>query len=208
MLLTVLALVGTTLAAVFLIPQTISLVRSGNSVGVSPTWAAFGVVTNLAWVVYLFDAGLPTAAAAPAIATVCYVMVLKSLARLTTSFLWSATGLAYLFAMVAVGGVGGIAALGVVLLVAPALQLAPQVASVIREPLPSGPSPTTWSLAVLEAMTWGAYGLLAGDVPLVGYAIVTSAGSMVVLVRRLAPNLKVRSPLVQQRGSPSIGQAT
>lgn len=208
MVLAVLAVVGTMLAAFFLVPQTISLVRSGDSAGVSPTWAAFGVVTNLAWVAYLVDAGLPMATAAPAIATVCYLLVLKSLALLTTSFWWSATGLAYLVAVVAVGGMGGIAALGMVLLVAPALQLAPQVVSVIREPLPSGPSPTTWILAVLEALIWGAYGLIAGDIPLVGYAIVTTIGSMVVLVRRLIPNVKVWDSTVERRGWPSVRQAT
>lgn len=182
----VLAATATALAAVFLVPQIVGLISRRDATGVSAVWAAFGVVTNTAWVLYLGAMGLWVAVPAPALAAATYLIALGVIVPLgrRRSWLWL-SGL-YVAVLAAVALLGGLVALGLVLSVTPAVQLAPQIIAVYSERCPSGVSPTTWSIGIVEAVLWGLYGLVVNDVALVGYGLVTSAGSMLILGRWLA----------------------
>lgn len=99
----VLAAAATVLAAVFLVPQIVRLVVQRDAAGVSPTWAAFGVVTNAAWVAYLGANGLWAAAAAPALAVVTYGITLVVLVPLDHRGAWAWSSCLYGTALALVG---------------------------------------------------------------------------------------------------------
>src|SRR5207344_2832061 len=48
----------------------------------------------------------------------------------------------------------------------------PQVVKAVRESDLSGIAPATWWISVLDAATWGAYGVAIGDAALMGYGVV------------------------------------
>lgn len=151
----VLAAAATVLAAVFLVPQIVRLVVQRDAAGVSPTWAAFGVVTNAAWVAYLGANGLWAAAAAPALAGRDLRHYSRG-ARAARSP--RRVGLELLSLRHGIGPrrrTCRLAPLGIVLVSTPVIQLLPQIAKVFRTVRPSGLSPVTWSLAILEAVLWG-----------------------------------------------------
>ncbi len=180
-----LAVAATTLAAGFLIPQILLLLRNGDSAGVSVTWAAFGVITNAGWVFYLAKLGLWSAVMAPALAVVSYMIVLRIVTSLHRH-LWVWQTILYTASLVASMLVGGVTLLGVILAVTPAIQLTPELIAIFREPCPRGVSPTTWSLCATEATLWGLYGWAVSDTALVGYGLVTATGSLLILGRWFA----------------------
>lgn len=151
-----LVLAGTCLAAVFLVPQIRRVFVTRDTSGVSPAWAAFGVVTNSAWILYLVGQRLWAPAFAPALAFVTYGSLL------------------------AVMGVEGFA---VALVLTPAVQIIPEVGAKFRDASLRGVSPGTWWLGLAEAICWGWFGLIVGDGALVGYGAVMSFGPAVILIR-------------------------
>lgn len=176
----VLAATATTLAAWFLVPQIARLLRHGDTAGVSVLWAAFGLVTNAAWVVYLGTAGLWAAAVAPGLAVATYGALLWVL---LPSGGWGWTSLVGLYSvgLALVGWSWSAEAFGLALAGTPAVQLLPQVVVAFRERLPIGLSPVTWTIGLLEAVLWAIYGMIVVDVALIGYGIVTCVGAVLVL---------------------------
>lgn len=174
---------ATALAAVFLIPQISRVILNREAKGLSVTWAIFGVITNLAWVLYLLAERLWVPALAPALAVVTYGIMALAIRSVGIGRGWRSC-LVYGGAIVSVAAVGGADAMGAFLVVTPAIQLAPQVVAVWRHPYPSGVSPTTWMLSLAEATCWGAYGHIVGSPALLGYGLVTSIGSALILGRR------------------------
>ena len=174
------AATATILAGIFLLPQIARLVRHHDTAGVSATWAALGLVTNLAWIVYLGLLGLWFAAAAPGLALIAYVLVLGLLVPGSRPA-WAIFAAIYAVGLVVVCWGLGNDALGLALAGTPAIQLLPQVVVVLRERRPIGLSPSTWAIAVLEAVLWAAYGSMIDDRALVGYGLITTIGSGLVL---------------------------
>ena len=195
MLAPTLAATATGLAAVFLIPQIVRLIIRGDTAGVSLVWAGFGVITNIAWVGYLGMMGLWAAVAAPALAVVTYGVMLAVLGPLDRGSGWLRTSVVYAALLAAVGPTAGGAGLGLVLAITPAVQLTPQVIAVFRAERPSGVAPTTWCLALAEAALWGCYGWLMRDAALIGYGLVTSLGSVLILARWTATRPRWRTPV-------------
>lgn len=180
-----LATLGTLLAFVFLMPQIVRLVTERDVRGLSPSWAAFGLLTNLAWVVYLMGRALWPAIAAPALALAGYAITLWLIAARTADRAWVRASIAYEALLLAVVFLWGWAGLGIALAVTPAIQLTPAVSAAYRSARPDGLSPLTWSLMVVEAVMWGGYGLLTADIALIGYGAITSIGSGLVLGRSI-----------------------
>ncbi len=178
------AIAGTVLAVLALVPQMLKLYRTGLVDGVSPTWAAFGFVTNLAWTVYLAQEGLWLTVPATALVTVAYAMTFVLLIRagvktstaLTAGTIWAAT-----LAAVAVGG--GWSALGIVLGLSHAVQVAPSVWTAYRARTPRGIAPETWAIGLVEGLLWGYYGWFYADVPLMLFAVLATIASMMMLAR-------------------------
>ena len=59
----------------------------------------------------------------------------------------------------------------------------PQVLRALRESDLRGLAAATWWLSLLDATTWGAYGLAVGDAALVAYGVVLSTSACIVLTR-------------------------
>lgn len=174
------ATVATILAGAILVPQIVRLIRHRRTAGVAVTWAVLGLITNVAWVVYLGMVDLWIAALAPGMAVVTYAMVVR-LVALDVPRSWLIVAAGYSAALGAIGLVGGIEHLGAALALVPAIQLTPQIVSVHREPCPTGVSPLTWTFSIAEAVLWTIYGLRVGDLALVWYGLVTSTGSALIL---------------------------
>lgn len=180
---TVLALAGTCLAAVFLVPQIRRVFVTRDASGVSPAWAAFGVVTNSAWILYLVGQRLWAPAFAPALAFVTYGSLLAVMGRIGFGDRWAVLATAYAGSLTAVALLAGVEGFAVALILTPAVQIIPEVGAKFRHASLRGVSPGTWWLGLAEAICWGWFGLIVGDGALVGYGAVTSFGSAVILVR-------------------------
>jgi hypothetical protein len=178
-----LAAVATVLAAVFLLPQIYRLAATRNLSGVSTTWALLGVATNLAWVGYLAGQRLWAPLVAPALAVTTYALMSIALVRLGPVGRRQTWMLVAYSVALGLASVAGPVPLAAVLAITPAIQLAPGVAEVYRHASPSGVSALTWALGGAEAVCWGTYGGMVGDQALLGYGVVTGAGSMLVLSR-------------------------
>lgn len=177
------AVVATILAAVFLVPQIARLSIRGDTRGVSPTWAGFGLVTNLAWVAYLWQQEMWVPSIAPGIALISYGITVVVIARLDKTRRGVRSSLLFSAVLAVIGSFGGVTALGLALAVTPLVQVAPELAAIYRERHPVGVSPVTWALAAAEAVLWGIYGWGAGDPALLGYGLSTAAASLLILGR-------------------------
>jgi uncharacterized protein with PQ loop repeat len=162
-----------------LLPQPVRLVRTGVAAGVSPLAALNAVVTTVGWTVYGFAADLPivwivsVVALVPSMWTVALLVPRTTRRDVATASLWAATLVA-----AALVGVGAAAmSLGVL------VSQGPQVVRAVRESDLSGVAPATWWLSLLDAATWGAYGVAVADGALMGYGVVLATASLVVLGR-------------------------
>ena len=81
-------------------------------------------------------------------------------------------------AVAAALGVLGLALAGTVL-----VTTGPQVRRVLREHDLSGIAPATWWVAIVDAVTWGAYGWAISDAALIGYFVALLAAAVIVLIR-------------------------
>jgi hypothetical protein len=192
-----LAGLGTALALVFLFPQIARLLTRRDTSGLSASWAAFGLVTNLAWVAYLAGRAVWPAVAAPALALAGYGMTLWLIATRTADRAWVRASVTYEVLLLGVVFLWGWAGLGVALALTPAIQLTPAVLAAYRSARPIGISTLTWSLMVVEAVMWGGYGVLTADIALIGYGAITAIGSGFVLGRSIVTRPRVsRSPVL------------
>ena len=70
------AVVAATVGTIaFLVPQISKLIRTGDSAGVSTTWAALGLVTNVGWFAYMINQSLWVAILAPFVTIIAYASV-------------------------------------------------------------------------------------------------------------------------------------
>lgn len=181
------AVAATVLAVLALVPQMRKLYRTRIVDGVSPTWAAFGVVTNVAWTAYLAQEGLWLTVPATALVTVAYVMTFGFLVRAGVAVRTAVlAGAAWGAVLTIVGLAGGWASLGIVLGLSYGVQAAPSVWAAYRTSTPRGIAPGTWVIGFAEGLMWGYYGWWYGDVPLMLFAVVATVTSVAVLARYAA----------------------
>jgi uncharacterized protein with PQ loop repeat len=176
------SLLGLVASVVFiarLMPQPVRLARSGVADGVSPLAALNAVVVAVAWVVDGLIAGLPVVWVVSVVAMVpgAWAVVLLREHIRPTDLVCAGAWIAALLIALATGTFAGMLGVGVV------VTQGPQVWRAVREDDLDGLSPATWWLSILDAVTWGAYGLAVGHAALVGYAAVLSASAVTVLVR-------------------------
>ncbi|CAN5874068.1 hypothetical protein BH23ACT4_BH23ACT4_17230 [soil metagenome] len=171
----------------FLLPQIIKLVRTGDSDGVSTTWPALGFVINVGWFVYLIAQELWASVFAPFATFVAYAVTMWAVGRtgrgLSRSYLRGIVT-AGVLAVVAIGG--GWEVLGVVLGIAYGVVLAPSIWTAYRTSIPSGISPLTWWIGLIEALLWGYYGWFYSDRGIMTFMVVGVIGSGLMLGRYYA----------------------
>lgn len=174
-----LAIVASVVFLVRLLPQPLRLARRGVALGVSALAAANAVISALAWVAYGLQADLPVVWGVSVLALgpcVWQAWLLRhDLDR--RDLLGVAVFVGALLTAAAVGLLG--VALGGTVLVT----TGPQVARALRSDDLSGLAPATWWVAIVDAVTWGAYGLAIGDAALVGYFVVLLGSAVTVLWR-------------------------
>jgi len=176
---TVLALVASAVFLVRLLPQPIRLARTGSVSGVSALAALTSVLTTTGWLAYGLWAGLPVVWAVSVVALIPGIWTVVLLRRETTRLDVAAAG-SWLGVQVAAAVVGLFAA---VLAAGVLVTQGPQVVKSIRESDLSGIAPATWWISVLDAATWGAYGVAIGDAALMGYGVVLMVSAAIVLSR-------------------------
>lgn len=193
------AVIAATIGTVtFLVPQTVKLIRTRDTEGVSATWPAMGFVVNLGWFVYMIAQQLWAATLAPFVTFLSYLVVLWALRRAGRSLrigAWRAGGWGALLALV--GVIGGWGPLGVALGLSIGVQLSPSVWSAYRSSDPSGVSPATWWIGLAEALLWGYYGLFNRDTGIITFGVVASIASVLMLLRYTATRNRIA---LDQRG--------
>lgn len=168
----------------FLVPQTIKLIRTRDTEGVSATWPALGFVVNLGWFVYMISQQFWAAVAAPLVTFLSYLVVLWALRRAGRSLRTSAIrGLAWGIVLTIIGLVLGWPALGVALGISIGVQLTPSIWSAYRTADPSGVSAGTWWIGLAEALLWGYFGLFNNDAGIITFGVVAALASALMLAR-------------------------
>lgn len=205
----VLAVLAPLVYLVRLLPQPVRLWRTGVAAGVSPLAAMNGVIGDVAWVAYGLSAGLPAVWGVCALALVPATWTVALLARrITRNDLLGAA--AWALALVASAGVGHV---GVMLALGVLVTQGPQVWVALRDRDLRGIAPGTWWLSVLDATTWGLYGLGIGDGALMGYGVVLNLAAAIVLGRvwwtgrRWPPDERRIGHRTHDRGRPDEPQA-
>jgi uncharacterized protein with PQ loop repeat len=162
-----------------LLPQPVRLARTGVASGVSPLAALNSMLTMIAWVSYGLIAGLPLVWVVSVVALVPGVWTVLLLRRDATrrDLTWAGAWLAVQVLAAATGLLVAVLAAGVV------VTQGPQVLRAVRESDLTGLATATWWLSLLDASTWGAYGLAVGDAALVAYGVVLASSACIVLGR-------------------------
>ena len=137
------------LAAAFAIPQFVpqvrKVLRTGDTRGVSWSWAALASVNNASWFVYFFLSAYWTALVPAVSASTLAGVLAVTLARRGRASLRSGLAVATWASILALSlVVAGLAGLGTLLTVAFLLQVTPSLWTAYRTPDPSGISRGTW----------------------------------------------------------------
>lgn len=175
----VLGWLATVAFLVRLLPQPLRLIRTGIPDGVSSIAVMNIALTELAWLLYgLIEGLVPVwAVSLPALPLGLWTVLLlrHQITRrdVLVSGLW-------LFAI----GVGFLTGtLAVILAASVLVNYGPQVLTAVRGQDLEGLAPATWLLALADAGLWGAYGVAVGDPALLGYCVVLTLFSLVILWR-------------------------
>jgi uncharacterized protein with PQ loop repeat len=176
------------LAAIFAVPQFLPqlarLRRTGDSAGVSWTWAALTSVNNGAWTGYFALSRLWTALVPSVSATLLAGILAVLLARRDGLPARAATATAAWAAVLAAAGVlSGRAGLGAALTASFIIQTTPSVWKAYRSDAVTGISRGTWLLILGELACWGIFGTCESDprLMILGWTGVTA--SLLVLAR-------------------------
>lgn len=174
-----LAIVASVVFLIRLLPQPIRLARSGVAAGVPPASAMNAVVSAVAWIAYGAVQHLPVVWGVSVLALIpCAWQSILLRHHVTRRDLAAVGGFVAALVVAALLGVLGLALAGTVL-----VTTGPQVRRVLREHDLSGIAPATWWVAIVDAITWGAYGWAISDAALIGYFIALLAAAVIVLAR-------------------------
>jgi uncharacterized protein with PQ loop repeat len=175
-------------AAVFAVPQFLpqltAVGRTGDTAGVSWSWAALTSISNSGWIAYFALSRLWTALVPATSATVLagvLAVLLGRRAGIPRRPAAIAAGWVVLLAVawVAAGRTG----LGTALTVSFVLQVAPSVWTAYRTHRPTGISRGTWLLILAELLCWAGYGLHTSDPRLIVLGCTGVAASVLMLAR-------------------------
>ena len=191
-------IVATAVTFVQIVPQIVRLLRTGRIEGVSPTWAAAGLTINLGWLAYVIHGGfwvtIPSIIAAVSSFGLALWLLYRNGADIRVA-LWMSAAVAVASVVVQLGA--GWTVLGTVLGLSNGLYLGPSVITVWRSRVPSGVSPLTWMLTVLEGLKWGFYGVLVFSGPIVVYGTTAVLLAALVLLRLWTARHRIRATLDQ-----------
>lgn len=200
--LTLIVIAANVLGSVMALPQAIAIVRTRNTLGISPTWVAISTTINVWWAAYGFGIADKAIIPVAVVSFGAYAVIAVALVRLSPATLRaSARAIAAATAAVAVIPLlallaGGWSAAGITLGALYAAQLTPAVVTVYRAHDVSGVSAATWTIAWVEALLWGAYGI-----PKLDAGLMTLSATGVVMASLVLVRLFLRRP----RGVAAMG---
>ena len=177
------------------LPQILKLRSTGDTAGVSWSWATLTSVNNAAWFCYFMASGywtasLPSTAAAVLAGTVS-VMLVRRGALNPRAIGWIATwcGLLVVAAML-----GGRIGLGTVLALASIVQVTPSLWTAYRTAHPTGISQGTWMLVFGELSCWFVFGLWKADGRLITLGATGVIASLLMLARAQRAGVTSKHP--------------
>jgi uncharacterized protein with PQ loop repeat len=175
-------------ATAFAVPQFLPQIRklraTGDTAGVSWSWAALTSVNNAAWLAYFalaryWTALIPSSSAALLAGTLALMLTFRGHARPRPAALvglWAAM-------LVTAYSVAGRAGLGTLLTAAFIVQVTPSVWTAYRTECPTGVSSGTWLLILGELSCWLIFGWHKSDPRLVTLGISGVTASALMLTR-------------------------
>jgi uncharacterized protein with PQ loop repeat len=162
-----------------LVPQPVRILRTRSLAGLSVVGTGVYFVTEVAWVTYGITTGLwavlVTAVAATVLSGMQLVLVWPK--REATDMWWMVLWAVSLSIGVALGVVGALLVLGVL------VGLGPQAWAVWKAPVPHGVSILRWVLSGTSGSLWFSFGLLTGELPLVVSGLVGMSCAVLALSR-------------------------
>ena len=166
------------------LPQILKLRRTGDTAGVSWSWATLTSINNAAWFCYFMASGywtasLPSTAASTLAGTVSVMLVRRgALNREAIRWICAWAGLLALAA-----ALGGRVGLGTLLAAASIVQVAPSLWTAYRTAHPTGISKGTWALGCGELSCWLAFGLWKTDPRLITLGATGVLAGILMLAR-------------------------
>jgi uncharacterized protein with PQ loop repeat len=193
-------------AAVFAVPQffpqLIAVWRTGDTAGVSWSWAALTSVSNGGWIAYFALSRLWTALVPATSATVLAGALAALLGRRRGIPRRAAALIAAWAALLALAwALAGRTGIGTALTASFVLQVAPSVWTAYRTHRPTGISRGTWLLILAELLCWAIYGLHRSDPRLTVLGWTGVAASVLMLAR--AGLHRRGAPAIDVLGKPS-----
>jgi uncharacterized protein with PQ loop repeat len=166
------------------LPQILKLRRTGDTAGVSWSWATLTSINNAAWFCYFMASGywtasLPSTAAALLAGTLSVLLVRRGAVN-HRAIGWIATWAALLVTAAVLGGRIG---LGTLLAAASIIQVTPSLWTAYRTAHPTGISPATWALVFGELSCWFVFGLWKTDARLLTLGATGIIASLLMLTR-------------------------
>jgi uncharacterized protein with PQ loop repeat len=180
-----LPLVAAILAVPQFLPQLARLRRTGETAGVSWSWAALTSINNAAWAGYFALSGFWTALVPAISATVLAGTLAVLLVRHGAAVPRrpAALALAWTALLIAAAALSGRAGLGTALTAAFLLQVTPSVLAVYRADRATGVAAGTWLLIFGELLCWGVFGIYKSDPRLIVLGATGVTASLLVLAR-------------------------
>lgn len=179
-----LLVVANVLGAGMIVPQVLRFHRRRVVDGVSGTWIGIGVAMNAWWLSYGLEGQLWGLVPVSSVALVLYL----TMAYQYASLVGRAGARTVAMAVAGIGSVplvflllSGWTSAGLAIGLAYGVQFSPAALTAIRSADLTGISPTTWTMACIEAAIWFAYGLVEGDIALVAGGFGGGLMSAVVL---------------------------
>lgn len=173
-----------------LLPQPVRTLRKGVVEGVSPLASMNSLVADGAWLAYgLANGVVPVwAVAIPSIAASAWTTWLLRRSIRPMDRAWASGWLAVVVAC------GAARALPLALAATVLVTCGPQLVAAFASPSPTGLSTATWWLALLDAATWGGYGVVIHNDALDLYAVVLAltAATLLLRFRAVVPDLPTR----------------
>jgi len=166
------------------LPQIRKLRTTGDTAGVSWSWATLTSLNNAAWMAYFalehyWTALVPSSSATFLAGTLAVLLSLRGQARLRPSILISTWAVMLVTACLVLGRAG----LGALLTAAFAVQVAPSIWTAYRTARPTGISAGTWLLILGELSCWLIFGLHESDPRLITLGLTGVAASVLMLAR-------------------------
>ena len=168
----------------FVWPQVVRLLRTGDVDGVSVPATLWASVAYVLWMIYGGREGLPFVVLANLQATVGFLIVVLLAARRRPVPLpvWTVAGLGVVL-LGAAAVAAPTAAVGALAIVAGASGFVPQTIVALRDQDLSGLSITTYLLIALSTSVWAAYGIAEADPFLVAPTVLILPCSLIIAAR-------------------------